>query len=69
MRTYNQADIIKAAQIMSTIDDNDEVASVWSRQQIDMAAAMLRDIAAGMGNSRIICTGKTSIRTDIEQCD
>lgn len=67
MRAYKQADILQAAQIIEAIGDNDDAAALWSSQQIQAAIKMLKDIAAGLGDSgRIICTGEKKVRTDIE---
>jgi hypothetical protein len=67
MRAYKQADILQAAQIIEAIGDDDDAAAIWSSQQIKAAFEMLKDIAAGLGDSgRIICTGEKKVRTDIE---
>lgn len=67
MRAYKQADILQAAQIIGAIGDDDDAAAIWSSQQIQAAIKMLKDIAAGLGDSgRIICTGEKQVRADIE---
>ena len=67
MRAYYQNDILQAAQIIGAIGDDDDAAALWSSQQIKAAFKMLKDIAAGLGDSgRIICTGEKKVRTDIE---
>lgn len=66
MRAYNQNDILQAAQIIGAISDDDDAASLWSSQQIKAAFEMLKDIAAGLGSGRIICTGEKKVRADIE---
>lgn len=67
MRAYKQADILQAAQIIGAIGDDDDAAALWSSQQIQAAIKMLKDIAAGLGDSRkIICTGEKQVRADIE---
>ena len=67
MRAYKQADILQAAQIIGAIGDDDDAAAIWSSQQIQAAIKMLKDIAAGLGDSgRIICTGEKKVRADIE---
>lgn len=67
MRKYTGDDMMRAAQIIAAIDDDDNAAGVWSRRQIDAAAAMLRDIAAGLKDGRwIVCHGQTHIHTDID---
>lgn len=67
-RKYTGDDMMRAAQIIAAIQDEDEAASVWSRLQIDAAAAMLRDIAAGMADRQITCRGQSPAHTvtDIE---
>lgn len=67
MRAYKKDDILQAAQIIGAIGDDDDAAALWSSQQIQAAIKMLKDIAAGLGDSRkIICTGEKKVRTDIE---
>ena len=67
MRGYKQADILQAAQIIEAIGDDDDAAALWSSQQIQAEIKMLKDIAAGLGDSgRIICTGEKQVRADIE---
>lgn len=67
MRVYKQDDILKAAQIIGAIGDDDDAAALCSSQQIRDAIKMLKDIAAGLGDSRkIICTGEKKVRADID---